>query len=512
MAVMDRKDLGLSLLAGALLFLSFPKFGHGWVVWFALIPLFFALRGKTPGKAFSIGGLAGVVANLGILYWVAGAVIRYGNLSAVAGYSALLLLVLAVSLYIALFAAVLAFMTGRGVPEILAAPPLWTIIEFGKSHLFSGFPWENLGYALHDNIPILQFADVAGVYGLSFLIVFVNAVLFDIFHLSRANRKRVSISIVFTALAVLLLFFYGHYRIEQVDRKGKEARALEAAIVQGSIEQAVKWNPAYQLRTLEVYETLSRKTLKEKTDLLVWPETAMPFFFQDGDEKQRRVRALARDNGVSLVAGSPSYREREGRIVYGNSAFLVSPDGTISGRYDKVHLVPFGEYVPLKRFFSFAERLVAGVGDFVPGNGFVPLPTEKGDRLGVMICYEGIFPEIGRAYKKAGADLLVNITNDGWYGRSSAPWQHLSMAVFRAVENRMYLVRAANTGVSAVVSPTGKIEARTGLFERTDLRGTVRIFSMETLYSRYGDFFVCFCLVFFVILFLYPRRRKTVHD
>lgn len=509
---MDRKDLGLSLLTGVLLFFSFPKFGHGWVVWFALMPLFFALRGKSPGMAFSIGGIAGFVANLGILYWVAGAVIRYGYLSTVTGYSVLLLLVLVMSLYVALFAAVLAVLTGRGIPEILAAPPLWTLIEFGKSRLFSGFPWENLGYALHDNVPILQFADVAGVFGLSFLIVFVNAVLFDIFRLNRANRRRVTIAIVFTSISVLLLFFYGHYRIEQVERMGKEGRPLEVAVVQGNIEQAVKWNPAYQFRTLEVYETLSRETLRERADLLVWPETAMPFFLQDGDEKQRRVRALARENRVDLVAGSPGYREKGGRIVYGNSAFLITPDGAVSGRYDKVHLVPFGEYVPLKRFFSFAEKLVAGAGDFVPGTGFVPLPTERGDKLGVLICYEGIFPEIGRAYKKAGADLLVNITNDGWYGRTSAPWQHLSMAVFRAVENRMYLVRAANTGVSAVVSPTGKIEGRTGLFERTGLRGTVRIFAMETLYSRYGDYFVCFCFVFFVILSFYPRRRKTVHD
>lgn len=509
---MDRKDLGLSLLAGVLLFFSFPKFGYGWVVWFSLIPLFFALRGKTPGKALAVGGLAGFVANLGILYWVAGAVIRYGNLSVVTGYSALLLLVLAVSLYMALFAAILVFLTGRGVPEVLAAPPLWVLVEFGKSRFFTGFPWENLGYALHDNIPILQFADVAGVYGLSFLIVLVNAVLFDILCLKRANRKRVSIAIVFTSLAVLLLFFYGHYRIEQVERMGKEARTFEVAVAQGNIDQAVKWNRDYQLRTLEVYETLSRETLKERTDLLVWPETAMPFFFQDGDEKQRRVRALARDYGITLVAGSPSYREKGGRVVYGNSAYLVSPEGEITGRYDKVHLVPFGEYVPLKRFLSFAEKLVAGAGDFVPGTGFVPLPTAKGDRLGVLICYEGIFPEIGRAYKKAGADLLVNITNDGWYGRSSAPWQHLSMAVFRAVENRMYLVRAANTGISAIVSPTGKIEKRTDLFERTDLRGAVRIFTMKSIYSRYGDFFVCFCLFFFVILLFYSRRRKTVHD
>ena len=177
-----------------------------------------------------------------------------------------------------------------------------------------------------------------------------------------------------------------------------------------------------------------------------------------------------------------------------NSAFLLQPDGTLSGRYDKVHLVPYGEYVPLRRLFPFIGKLVAGVGDFRPGKGFYPL-TIDGHRLGVLICYEAIFPEAARDYKRKGAELLVNITNDAWFGRTSAPYQHLSMTVFRAIENRLYLVRAANTGISAIIDPTGEILSRTGLFERTVLKGEVKIIDERTFYAAYGDLFVYLCAI-----------------
>jgi len=164
-----------------------------------------------------------------------------------------------------------------------------------------------------------------------------------------------------------------------------------------------------------------------------------------------------------------------------NSAFLLRPDGVPAGRYDKVHLVPYGEYVPLRKIFPFIGKLVVGVGDFRPGEGFHPIRGE-GWNLGVLICYEGIFPEAARAYKREGATLLVNITNDAWFGRTSAPYQHLSMTVFRAVETRLYLVRAANTGISAIVDPAGKILSRTPIFERAVLKGEVKIIDAE-IYS-----------------------------
>jgi apolipoprotein N-acyltransferase len=191
-----------------------------------------------------------------------------------------------------------------------------------------------------------------------------------------------------------------------------------------------------------------------------------------------------------------------------NSAYLLRPDGVVAGRYDKVHLVPYGEYVPLRQLFPFIGKLVAGIGDFRPGKGFDPLVSD-GRRLGVLICYEGIFPEAARDYKRNRADLLVNITNDAWFGRTSAPYQHLSMTVFRAVENRLYLVRAANTGVSAVIDPTGVILSRTGLFERTVLKGEVKFIDEKTFYAAYGDLFVYLCGLLLILTdFIQMRRRN----
>ncbi len=190
-----------------------------------------------------------------------------------------------------------------------------------------------------------------------------------------------------------------------------------------------------------------------------------------------------------------------------NSAFLVNPDGVVAGRYDKVHLVPYGEYVPLKQLFPFIGKLVEGIGDFRSGDDYIPLADGK-RRYGVLICYEGIFPEGARAYKKQGADLLVNITNDAWFGTSSAPYQHLSMTVFRAVETRLFLVRAANTGVSAIIDPTGSMISRTTLFERNVLQGSVKFIDKKTFYAAYGDIFVYICLITLVVYEIIERRRR----
>ena len=228
---------------------------------------------------------------------------------------------------------------------------------------------------------------------------------------------------------------------------------------------------------------------------------------------QSEILDVARISGDWLLFGSPSYQKDcdgdAGCVSFLNSAFLLSPQGSIVGRYDKVHLVPYGEYVPLRKMFPFISKLVVGVGDFRSGEGYNPL-TMDGHKLGVLICYEGIFPEASRAYKRMGADLLVNITNDAWFGRTSAPYQHLSMTVFRAVENRLYIARSANTGISAIIDPTGRIVAQTELFERTALRNTIRFINNKTFYSVYGDVFVLISMAALVCCIIMSLRRKNV--
>jgi len=500
-------NLIAALLSGLLLFLSFPKFGSGILAWVALIPLFYALRDAKPWEGFKTGFLAGLVAHVGILYWVSNVVVQYGNLPVYMGIMAMLLLAAYLSLYTACFAMGVVFLRGGGGILLLSAPLLWTILEFARSHLLTGFPWENLAYSQYLYGNIIQIADITGIYGISFAIVMVNAILYNLWSL-RFRRKYLLTKFAIAFAVIAAIYGYGYFRTAEIRESVRKKNPIEVALVQGNIDQNIKWNDRYQLQTLNIYRSLSLRSIPAEGGLIVWPETAAPFYFEGANPLRADVVDVAQVSGRRLLFGSPSYDEAGGKVSYMNSAYMLRPDGTVAGRYDKVHLVPYGEYVPLRQFFPFIGKLVAGVGDFRPGKGFNPIESD-GRRVGVLICYEAIFPESARDYKQKNADLLVNITNDAWFGKSSAPFQHLSMTVFRAVENRLYLVRAANTGISAIIDPAGKILSQTGLFERTVLKGEVKYIDEKTFYASYGDLFVYLCgIVLIPYYFVLQRRRK----
>jgi apolipoprotein N-acyltransferase len=263
-------------------------------------------------------------------------------------------------------------------------------------------------------------------------------------------------------------------------------------LLQGNIDQSVKWERSYQAKTLDIYERLARQAAAEHPALIVWPEAAIPFLLRYEPELGLRVHRFVVETGIPMLVGSPDVGEDQ---LFYNSAFLLGRDGQIHGRYDKRHLVPFGEYVPLQHIFFFLDKLVVGIGDFGRGRSATVFPQD-GFRFGVMICYETIFPAEVREFARGGAEFLVNITNDAWFGQSGAPYQHLAMASMRAVENGSYLVRAANTGVTAVIAPTGQILAQTEIFTEAALVGTIRPRLAETPYTRYGDVLGWACLVF----------------
>jgi apolipoprotein N-acyltransferase len=504
-----RKKLILAVLSGLLLILSFPKYGSGIVAWVALIPLFFTLKEATLREAVKIGFLTGFVAHVGILYWIVYVVVQYGYLPVYAGIAAMLLLSAYLSLYTACFAMGVVFLKDKGIRLCISAPLLWTLLEFMRAHLLTGFPWENLAYSQYLYARVIQIVDITGIYGITFTVVMINAVLYDLFSERFRGRSLLAEAVV-AGLVMMIIIGYGHYRIGSIEELLKKAPRLGVALVQGNIDQDLKWNPLFQSQTIDIYRSLSRQARPEGGGLIVWPETAAPFYFQQHDAMQEAVVDVARASGSALLFGSPSYEKGNGNISYMNSAFLLKPDGTVSGRYDKVHLVPYGEYVPLRRFFPFIGKLVAGVGDFKPGEGFYSL-TIDGLRLGVLICYEGILPEAARAYKREKAEILVNITNDAWFGRTSAPYQHLSMTVFRAIESRLYLVRAANTGISAIIDPKGEILSRTGIFERTTLTGDVKIIDEKTCYAAYGDAFVYLCAIALLGMTVLSMKRREKH-
>jgi len=457
--------------------------------------------------ALLLGLVAGLVYNIGLLYWVSGVVVQYGHLPLYLGVLVMLLLALYLSLYVSLFAAGVTYLGRRQVPLAVTAPLLWVLLEYGKAHLLTGFPWGSLAYSQYLNLPMVQIGDLTGTYGVSFSLVFVNAVLCDVIA-KKESRFVVLTELVAGSLLLSAAYSYGVYRLADTGARIRNTPAKPVAVVQGNIDQSIKWDPRFQEETIRTYTELSGKAALGSPDLIVWPETATPFFFQQIDAQHGEVVAVAKGAKAFLIFGSISYRRIDNRTHYQNSAYLISPQGEVIGRYDKVHLVPYGEYVPLRRFFPFIEKLAVGVGDFLPGEGFEPISMD-GERAGILICYEAIFPEISRAYRERGASFLVNLTNDAWFGRSSAPYQHLAITAFRAVENRLFILRAANTGISAVIAPTGEILSRTELFETTVLEGLFHVMEGRTFYSRFGDLFVYLCMAFFVMIVIITRRRES---
>lgn len=504
-----RRDYMMAVLSGVLLALSFPSPGISPLAWAAFVPLLLACGRKDPRKAFRLGFVAGLTAYAGILYWITIVVTTYGKLPWIVSVGVLSMLVSYLALYPALTAYLVRRGEERGISMLVSFPFLWVGLEYGRAFLVTGFPWASLGYTQYRTLPLIQIADVTGVYGLSFLIALANVVLYRIIR-GFAAREPAPYPVKSSLLLLVLLLAtvaYGFKRLH-VPESGAP---FKVALIQGNIDQNIKWDPSFQEETVAIYERLSRKACAAgPSDLLVWPESAAPFYFQDEARYASRIKGLAKELNTCAVVGSPAYEKDGERLKYLNSAFLLSPWGDVIGRSDKIHLVPFGEYVPLAKLLPFVNKLVAGIGDFSPGAQIAALDTGKG-RIGILVCFEGIFPELSRAYVRAGSRLLVNITNDAWFGRSSAPYQHLSMTVFRAVENRVPLVRAANTGITSIIDSKGHILGMTPLFQEAVLNGEVRLGEGETYYNRHGDIFAWVCVGGAVLVTALAFRRKRIH-
>jgi len=507
----ERKAILVSGASGFLLTLSFPRYGFGMAAWCALLPLCLVIESSGPAACFKFGWFAGVVHGLTLLYWIVFVVNHYGNLPFVVGAAVCFLLVAYLALYPGLFCAGLSWLRLRQIPWSPVAPFLWVALELGRGWLLSGFPWENLGYSQYRFLPLIQIAEITGVSGLSFLLVLVNVVLFHGL-VSVIRRRRLVPFFLWVSLAgaiILGQYGYGRWRLHALEAR-PAAPSVKVSLIQGNTPQETKWEPAFQQETLERHLRLTREAVeRERPDLVIWPETATPFYFLVEGDLSRRVIQEVRALGTPLLFGSPAVRRLGDRLKFFNRAYLLDGHGRVLGYYDKRHLVPFGEYVPFQAILFFVHRLVDAAGDFASGDRPVVM-TLPSARPGVLICYEAIFPELSRELVRHGANLLVNITNDAWFGRTSAPYQHLSMAVLRSVELRVPMARCANTGISALIDPCGRILRETGLFEEASLTGSLSLGSGETFYCRYGEWLAVSCLLVTAIAFgsSFFRRRK----
>ncbi|HEY6006822.1 MAG TPA: apolipoprotein N-acyltransferase [Geobacteraceae bacterium] len=503
-----RRDYGLAILTGGLLALAFPKPELSILAWVAFVPLLLACGHRSPRQAFQLGFVSGLTAYGGLLYWLNIVMVTYGKLH----WSVSVCLYVLLAAYLALYFGVIAFLVRRGeergISPLFSFPLLWVGLEYFRSFFLSGFPWASLGYSQYRHLLLIQIVDLVGVYGVSLLIALVNVVLYRCIK-GVATRERDAVPLKAATLCIVLLALtlaYGYWRLRQPENGPQ----MKVALIQGNISQDIKWDPAFQEATVAIYERLSRRAAAAGPDLVIWPESAAPFFFQKDALYAERIKALVRQLKSYLVFGSPAFEIDGDRLRYLNSAFLLAPTGEVLGRSDKIHLVPFGEYVPLARLLPFVTKLVEGIGDFSPGKEAKPLNTGKGE-IGVLVCFEGIFPELSRAYVRAGSRLLVNISNDAWYKRSSAPGQHLAMTVFRAVENRVPLVRATNTGISAIIDSRGGLHDTTPLFEEAIVAGTVRLGEGRTVYNRCGDLFASLCLTAAAGIAWLALRKKGHH-
>lgn len=461
-------SLSLSFLTAVLLILSFPGWNRGQLAWLALVPLLQALS-TTPHKkrAFALGFLAMAAAWLGSLYWVyptcrAGGVNVFFSLLAVASLAAYC------ALYGGLFS-VVAHMGRRAPaaarPFILAA--VWALLETVRVHLLGGFPWLLLGYSQWNVPQHLPLSAVGGPYIVSFMLVLFNGMLSEILSALRARRWR-GTAAALPALGALVLMVAASVTLSKRARATPpDGAELSVALVQGNIDQYKKWDRAYEEEIMAVYDRLTWEAAAEPVDLIIWPETAVPGWYPNDPRFAAWVADVARRVRKPLLLGAVT---RDGGDY--NAAFLVSPEGEILSRYRKRHLVPFGETIPLRAVLGKLVPVLGTLGDFDASDDWTVFKTSSA-AFGVNVCFESLFPSLVKGFVSRGAGFTVNLTNDGWFLDTAAAEQHFAAAPFRAVENRVWTLCITNTGVTAIVDPSGRVAARLPRAQAGVLRGRI---------------------------------------
>jgi len=503
----------LAAASGVLQVLIFPEPALYILSWVALAPLIYAIlqcreqdalltlaeggnffAPASASQGFLLGYLSGVVWYLGSCYWVFHVMHDYGNLSEATSAVLLVMFSLYLGLYHGLFGLLVALIArrrnGYSLRALVFAPFAWVAVELARTYV-TGFPWDLLGTTQIDNIPLSRIATFTGVYGLSFEIALVNTAVAAAFLVPRARRTL----LLAASLAAAFILHAGKF-VKPARLSGDHGVTLVQSNI--PILDSDAWTLEYLERTLGELRALSvpPPAPAGSPPLIIWPESPAPFFVTDL-HLRATLGEVARSTGAFIVVGSMgiAHAGEAGRPpdIY-NSAALVAPNGAWVARYDKIHLVPFGEFIPFERLISFAKTLTREVGTFARGTERTPLNAD-GVRLGTFICYESVFPNEVRQFALHGGSVFVNISNDGWFGPTGAPRQHLNMARMRAVENDRWLLRATNSGITAVIDPYGRTVAEAPRNQRTALKASYSLIESTTFYTRHGDWFPLLCAI-----------------
>lgn len=489
-AVRSRRQSLLCVLLSALMNIAiFPRLEITWLAFICFVPLFLLIPGNRRSSLFWYFFCTGFLFRIGNLYWIYFVIEHYSRVHPVLVVGILILLCILMSVTWGVFGWLLGYLNGRiGLERaLIVAPFLWIVLE--RLLMFVQFPWDFAGYSLYRQSSIAQLASLAGVYGLSFLIVAVNASIAIFIILQRYYYSAAM------ALFVLAISFFGHWQIS----RPVEGLPVEVGVIQASIPQDVKINYEFAEEVNRKHIQMTEELLSSGTpDIVFWSESSTMYPFLAGGDWARQVVDLARRNSVPILVGSDAFVDKR---VY-NSSFLINANGELAGQYSKIYLVPFGEFVPLKSLFFFAGKVVPEISDFSPGETYTQFPL-KGKTFAVNICFEVVFPQLARTLCKDGAGLLVTITNDAWFGKTCAPYQHFAMAAMRSIETRRYLVRAANSGISGIIDPYGRVLKQTGIFVQDKFLAQVQFLEENTFYTKHGDVLIYFSiLVVFVSLWL----------
>ena len=498
----DLTSLAVAALSAILLILSFPDFDLWLLAWIGLVPLLLTIAKRpSPWRAFVLGWFGGTVFFYGSCYWLTYSMIHYGGLPTLVAYLLLVPVTLAVGTFPGAFAMVLAMALRRWRGNaLLLAPVLWVSFEWARLGL-TGQLWNALGYSQAYQPKLIEAAQWGGVYAVSFLIVAVNASI----ALVAFNRNRRSILIAISVLVFVAII--GFFSINTT-YNGNNA-ALHVVALQPNVPMhLVKTNE--EMRELMVrHITMTETALRavpddQKPRFVIWPESPMYFTYAGDSQFRELVSRFAREHRTSLLFNSQEPAPYGG--LY-NSAMLINEDGGLVGQYDKIRLLPFGEYVPLPRWLPGAGLITGIVGDFEPGAKYTIFRLGGVLDAGVFICIESAYPSIARAFANGGAQVLINISNDGYLGRTAVMRQHLANAVFRAVENKRHVLRVTNSGITALITPNGEILEPTAAFEPAIRQWAINGDTPTTPYTRYGDIFVMFCSVLSALIFVGAVRK-----